>query len=164
MHVGIRGSIYASSDLIDDQKMGFQIIHCMEIEKLGIQVLLFLQSFISSSFTFLQKKKKKGVVEKIRKRIGDSPLYISIDIDVLDPSVAPGTGTPEIGGFTSREMQGILRGLKGLYVVGADLMEVSPAYDHAEITSLAAANIIYELIGLMGLSLFPSNKGQSSKL
>jgi len=141
MHVGIRGSIYDQMDLDDDRKLGFQIIHCMEIEKIGVE----------------------GVVERIKNRVGMSPLYISIDIDVLDPGIAPGTGTPEIGGFTSRELQGILRGLKGLNVVGADVMEVSPAYDHAEVTALAAANIVYELICLMALS-GPSPKMTDSKL
>jgi agmatinase len=76
-------------------------------------------------------------------------LYLSIDIDVLDPAHAPGTGTPEIAGITSRELVGILRGLQGLNLVAADVVEVAPAYDHAEITSLAAATIAFEMINLI---------------
>ena len=92
-----------------------------------------------------------GVVERIRERVGDEPLYLSIDIDVLDPAHAPGTGTPEAGGLTSRELLGILRGLAGMRLVGADVVEVAPAYDHAEITAVAAAHVAYELLALMRL-------------
>ena len=85
--------------------------------------------------------------QRIRERIGDAPLYLSIDIDVLDPAHAPGTGTPEAGGLTSRELLGILRGLAGLRLVGADVVEVAPAYDHAEMTAVAAAHVCYDLPG-----------------
>jgi agmatinase len=85
----------------------------------------------------------------LRTAIGGRPLYVSIDIDVLDPAHAPATGTPEAGGMTSRELLAILRGLDGLDLVGADVVEVSPAYDHAEITGVAAANLAYELISLL---------------
>jgi len=88
------------------------------------------------------------VVERIRERIGDHPVYLSVDIDVLDPAHAPGTGTPEIAGMTSRELVGVLRGLAGANIVSADVVEVAPAYDHAEITSLAAATMAYELVNL----------------
>jgi agmatinase len=74
---------------------------------------------------------------------------VSIDIDVLDPAHAPATGTPEAGGMTSRELLAIIRGLDGADLVGADIVEVSPAYDHAEITGVAAANVAYELISLL---------------
>ncbi|MBJ7385154.1 MAG: arginase family protein, partial [Mycolicibacterium sp.] len=77
------------------------------------------------------------------------PVYVSIDIDVLDPAFAPGTGTPEIGGMTSRELVAVLRAMRGLRIVGADVVEVSPAYDHAEVTAVAAANLAYELVTLM---------------
>ena len=90
-------------------------------------------------------------MERIRERVGDAPLYLSIDIDVLDPAFAPATGTPEAGGFTSRELLSILRGLAGLHVVGGDVVEVAPAYDHAEVTSIAAANVVYELVSLMAV-------------
>jgi agmatinase len=90
-----------------------------------------------------------SAVDRIRQRVDDHPVYVSIDIDVLDPAHAPGTGTPEPGGLTTREVQLVLRGLAGLDIVGADVVEVAPAYDHAEITALAAANIVYELLGLL---------------
>jgi agmatinase len=76
---------------------------------------------------------------------------VSIDIDVLDPAHAPGTGTPEAGGITSRELLEILRGFRGLNLVGADVVEVAPPYDHAEITSVAAAHVAYDLVSLLAL-------------
>jgi len=78
-----------------------------------------------------------------------TPLYISIDIDVLDPAHAPGTGTPEVAGMTTREILNVLRGLAGSQLVSADVVEVAPAYDHAELTSTAAATIVYELINII---------------
>jgi agmatinase len=129
MHVGIRGPLYAPSDLEEDAELGFAAVSAMEIELIGID----------------------GVVAAIRERVQDQPLYVSIDIDVLDPAHAPGTGTPEAGGFTSREVLGILRGLAGMPLVGADVVEVAPAYDHAEMTAVAAAHICYELLALMAL-------------
>ncbi len=126
MHVGIRGPLYSREDLVQDRELGFKVIHCDELEACGID----------------------HVVERIRTRVGDHPLYLSIDIDVLDPSHAPGTGTPEIAGLTSRELLNILRGLQGLNLIAADIVEVAPAYDHAEITSLAAATIAFEMVNL----------------
>jgi agmatinase len=76
-------------------------------------------------------------------------VYVSIDIDVLDPAFAPGTGTPEAGGLQSRELLALLRNLNGLNIVGADVVEVAPAYDHAEITTVAAATVVYDLVALM---------------
>ena len=126
MHVGIRGSLYSDNDLADDESFGFAIVHCRDMDRLGVD----------------------AVVERIRDRVGDAPVYVSIDIDVLDPAHAPGTGTPEIGGLTSRELLGIVRGFDGANVVGADIVEVAPPYDHAEITSIAAANLAYEFLSL----------------
>ncbi|KAF2706628.1 Arginase/deacetylase [Pleomassaria siparia CBS 279.74] len=90
----------------------------------------------------------KGVIKTIMDRVGtDTPVYLSIDIDVIDPGLAPGTGTPEPGGWTTRELIRILRGIEGMNVVGADIVEVSPAYDGAaETTSVAAAQIAYEML------------------
>jgi agmatinase len=130
MHIGIRGPVYAASDLEEDAELGFRTVTAMEIERIGVE----------------------GTLSRIRERVGDAPLYISIDIDVLDPAHAPGTGTPEAGGLTSREVLGILRGLAGAPLVGADVVEVSPAYDHAEITAVAAAHVSYELLALMLLA------------
>ena len=127
MHVGIRGPLYSRDDLIRDEELGFKVVHCDELQSHGVD----------------------HVIKRIRDRVGDHPLYLSIDIDVLDPAHAPGTGTPEIAGMTSRELVGILRGLKGLNLVAADVVEVAPAYDHAELTSLAAATIVFELVNLI---------------
>jgi agmatinase len=129
MHVGIRGPLFAPDDLVDDARFGFAIVGAMDLEELGIA----------------------GVIAQTDERLGDAPVYVSIDIDVLDPSHAPGTGTPEAGGLTSRELLGILRGLTGTNVVGADIVEVAPAYDHAEITCMAASHVAYELLGLTAL-------------
>lgn len=97
-----------------------------------------------------------GVVERIRDCIGtEEPVYLSFDIDALDPSFAPGTGTPEIGGLASWQVQAILRGLRGLNFVGMDLVEVALSYDHAELTSLAAATLVWEYLCLQGPVLSP---------
>ena len=85
----------------------------------------------------------------IAARVGDRPVYVSVDIDVLDPAHAPGTGTPEAGGLTSRELLAVLRNLPGCQLVGADVVEVAPAYDHAQITAVAASHTVYELVTLM---------------
>jgi agmatinase len=127
MHVGIRGPLYSADDLARDAELGFKVVHCDELETHGVD----------------------HVVERIRDRIGDRPLYLSIDIDVLDPAHAPGTGTPEIAGLSSRELLNIIRGLKGANLVAADIVEVAPAYDHAELTSLAAATIAFEMVNLI---------------
>jgi len=129
IHVGIRGPLYAPSDLEEDAELGFQIVSAMETERIGID----------------------GVTAAILERVSGRPVYVSVDIDVLDPAHAPGTGTPEAGGLTSREVLGILRGLAGTPLVGADVVEVAPAYDHAEMTAVAAAHICYELLALMAL-------------
>jgi agmatinase len=94
-----------------------------------------------------------AIVERIRRRVGDAPVYVSIDIDVLDPAHAPGTGTPEVAGLTTRELFHTVRGLAGSYVLGADVVEVLPAHDHAGITGLAAAHTAWELIALMAARL-----------
>lgn len=127
MHVGIRGPLYSREDLDKDAELGFKVVHCDELQSHGVD----------------------HVVNRIRDRVGDNPLYLSIDIDVLDPAHAPGTGTPEIAGLSSRELVNIIRGLQGLNLIAADIVEVSPAYDHAEITSLAAATIAFEMINLV---------------
>ena len=126
-HVGIRGPIYGRRDLDDDAKMGFGIVTSADVMRRGVD----------------------EVAQQLRERIGARPLYISIDIDVLDPAHAPGTGTPEAGGMTSRELLEILRGLADCELVSADVVEVAPAYDHAEITALAASHTAYELTTLM---------------
>jgi len=125
-HVGIRGPLYGAADLSDDKALGFATVSTADVARHGVD----------------------QAIDRIRARVGDRPLYLSVDIDVLDPAHAPGTGTPEPGGLTTRELQLILRGLTGLRLVGGDVVEVAPAYDHAELTALAAANVAYEFLGL----------------
>jgi agmatinase len=130
VHVGVRGPLYAAADLTEDAELGFQAVPAREMEHLGT----------------------RGVAERIRDRVGDRPVYVSVDIDVLDPAFAPGTGTPESGGLLSRELLAIIRELSVLRLVGADIVEVAPAYDHAEITGIAAAHVAYELLSAMALT------------
>ena len=92
-----------------------------------------------------------AIVKSIFSKIGEGPTYLSFDIDALDPAFAPGTGTPEIGGLASWQVQAILRRLKGINFIGMGLVEVAPAYDVAEITSLAGATIIWEYLCLMSI-------------
>ncbi|MEL6960726.1 MAG: arginase family protein, partial [Pseudomonadota bacterium] len=89
------------------------------------------------------------LAEQIRSEIGDHPTYITYDIDSLDPSFAPGTGTPEIGGLTTMQAMELIRYLKGLNVVGCDLVEVSPPYDTTGNTALVAANLLFELLSIL---------------
>jgi agmatinase len=89
------------------------------------------------------------VAERIRRRAGSGPVFLSFDIDFLDPAYAPATGTPEIGGFTSWEAQVLLRSVAGLHYVGFDVVEVIPAYDVAQNTALVAANLVYEFLALL---------------
>jgi agmatinase len=131
IHVGIRGPLYDSQDLVDDAGFGFSIVRATDFDRLGVD----------------------EIVRRARERIGDAKVYLSVDIDVLDPAFAPGTGTPEMGGFTSRELLALLRGLPGGQIVAADVVEVSPAYDHAEITALAAATVAYETMSLMAVAM-----------
>ena len=127
MHVGLRGPLYDGNDLTDDTAMGFAQVTTDEVGEQGVP----------------------AVVERMRARVGRAPLYVSVDIDVLDPAHAPGTGTPEAGGLTSRELLGLVRGLGEAAIVGADIVEVSPAYDHAEITAVAASHVLYELVTIL---------------
>jgi agmatinase len=137
-HVGIRGPLYGRGDLTEDKRMGFGIVTAMDVARQG----------------------PDAVATALRERIGDRPLYISVDIDVLDPAHAPGTGTPEAGGLTSRELLAILRGLAETRIVSADVVEVAPAYDHAEITAVAASNVAYEMVSLMALHVHAGTPSQ----
>ncbi|WP_197373504.1 agmatinase [Mycolicibacterium baixiangningiae] len=128
VHVGVRGSIYDRKDLVEDAGFGFSVITCRDISSLG----------------------SDGILERIIERVGDAPVYVSVDIDVLDPAHAPGTGTPEAGGMSSRELLEVVRGLDAVNLVGVDVVEVSPAYDHAEITAIAAANVAWEFLSVFG--------------
>jgi len=126
IHVGLRGPLYESADLTDLTKMGYAVIT--------------MKTFIEI-----------GIPETLRQiwNVSKGKAYVSLDIDGVDPAFAPGTGTPEVGGFTSREIQELVRGLPGDRLVGFDVVEVSPPYDVAEITSLVASNLIYELCSII---------------
>jgi guanidinopropionase len=109
----------------------------------------FAQGVTHIGMDELRERGPKAVVDTIRKIVGERPAYLSLDIDALDPSCAPGTGVPEIGGITSYEAQVMLRGLRGIDFVGADLVEVSPPLDPSGTTALVAANLAFEMLCLL---------------
>ncbi|TGO61183.1 hypothetical protein BCON_0029g00240 [Botryotinia convoluta] len=129
IHAGIRTTLSGPSDYENDGYCGFEIVEAREIDTIGMD----------------------GIIKKIRERVGlDRPVYLSIDIDTLDPAFAPATGTPETGGWSTRELRTILRGLEGINLIAADIVEVAPAYDtNAEHTTMAAADALYEVLSLM---------------
>jgi agmatinase len=129
IQVGMRGSIYDAGDWDDARELGFDLVPTDAVRKLGIE----------------------ETIARIRERVGDAKVYVSFDVDFVDPAFAPGTGTPEIGGFTSREAQEFVRGLAGMDLVGCDVVEVYPAYDPAQITALLAANVAHEFLSLVAL-------------
>ncbi|KAG8696044.1 hypothetical protein FRC08_007401 [Ceratobasidium sp. 394] len=125
IHAGIRCKMTGFEDIQHDESVGFSMITTDDIDQLGAD----------------------GIAEAIKKHVGDKPV---LDIDVIDPALAPATGTPEPGGWTTREVKRMLRGLVGLNLVGADVVEVAPAYDtNAETTSLVAADVVHEMLSIM---------------
>jgi agmatinase len=126
LQVGLRGQVYAKEDFEFGRKHGFNVVTSEEFHRGGIPL-----------------------VKRHLKKLGGRPVYITLDIDVVDPAFAPGTGTPQVGGFSSAQILELVRTLRGLKIVGCDLVEVSPPYDTGEITSLLAANLIYELVCVM---------------
>ncbi|EMC95089.1 hypothetical protein BAUCODRAFT_525547 [Baudoinia panamericana UAMH 10762] len=129
IHAGIRTTLSGLSDYENDGYCGFHIVEAREIDTIGTD----------------------GIIKKIRDRVGtENPVYLSIDIDTLDPAFAPATGTPETGGWSTRELRTIVRGLDGINLVAADIVEVAPAYDtNAELTTMAAADTLYEVMSIM---------------
>lgn len=128
IQIGMRGSLYDAGDLNASRELGFEVITTDEVRELGIP----------------------SVVERIRDRVGDARAYVSFDVDFCDPAYAPGTGTPEVGGYTSREAQEFARGLVGTEIVGCDVVEVYPQYDGpGQITALLAANVAFEFLSLI---------------
>ncbi|MFC4668385.1 agmatinase [Seohaeicola nanhaiensis] len=125
--VGLRGSGYAATDFTEAQGWGFQMFPAHELWGKALDTL----------------------GREIRHDIGDRPVYVTYDIDSLDPAYAPGTGTPEIGGLTTPQALQLIRALKGANIVGCDLVEVSPPYDPSGNTALTAANILYELLCIL---------------
>lgn len=130
IQVGLRGPIYSADDWEVPRRLGFEVMTAPEVHELGPQ----------------------RVAERILRRAGDGPCFLSFDIDFVDPAYAPATGTPEIGGFTTWEVQSILRRLRGLSLVGADVVEVIPEYDVAQNTALVAAGVAFELLTLLALA------------
>lgn len=129
IHAGIRApAVNKKYDWTHDRSCGFEIVTARDLDRIGVS----------------------GIIEKLKHRVGDSNVYITVDIDVLDPAYAPATGTAEVGGWTTRELLSVLDGLEGLRVIGADVVEVAPVYDNAgETTVLAAAEIAHSLMTLM---------------
>jgi agmatinase len=130
IQVGMRGSVYSKDAYDESTSLGFKVVTMSAVREMGLQRL----------------------IEIIQVRIGQNKVFVTFDIDVVDPAFAPGTGTPEVGGFTSSEAIDLIRGLKGLNFVGFDVVEVLPDYDVAEITALLAANIVYEFLSLIALN------------
>ena len=124
VQIGIRGTMYDGEDIEWGRQNGVHIITIDEVYESGLD----------------------AIMHKARKIVGDSPTYVSFDIDAIDPSYAPGTGTPEIGGFTSYEAQRIVRKLAGLNLIGADLVEVSPPFDPTGGTGWVGVSIMFELL------------------
>lgn len=129
LQIGIRGPVYAATDYDFGRQHGVRVVRAEEIARRGIEAATT----------------QIGAVH-------GGPVYLSFDIDGVDPAFAPGTGTPEVGGLTSREALEVVRALAGLPLVGADLVEVSPPYDHGNITSLLAANILFEIVSVLALT------------
>ncbi|CAM2172017.1 Guanidinobutyrase [Paraburkholderia sacchari] len=125
--IGLRGTGYHADDFDWCRKQGFTVVQAEACWNKSLAPLM----------------------EEVRARVGDTPVYLSFDIDGLDPSFAPGTGTPEIGGLTVQQGLEIIRGMKGLNIVGADLVEVSPPYDQAGTTALVGANLAFEMLCVM---------------
>jgi len=128
IQVGMRGPLYEQHDIQQARDFGFDVFVADDVRALGIP----------------------KVLEVVRRKVGAGPAFLSFDIDFFDPAYAPGTGTPEVGGFTSAEGQQFLRGLTGINFVGFDVVEVLPAYDNAgQITALLGANVAWEMIALL---------------
>jgi agmatinase len=125
LQVGLRGQVYSEDDFDFARKHNIQIVTSEEFHRRGIEL-----------------------VKRHLKKFRNHPVYITLDIDVVDPAFAPGTGTPQVGGLSSAQILDLVRSLGGLNIVGADLVEVSPPYDNGEITSLLAANLLFELLCL----------------
>ena len=122
--IGLRGTGYEAEDFDWCRRQGFTVVQVEECWNRSLAPL----------------------AAQIRERVGDRPVYVSFDVDGIDPAFAPGTGTPEIGGLTVSQGLEIVRGLRGLNIVGADVVEVAPAYDNAGVTSLLAANLAFEML------------------
>ena len=134
VQAGMRGSLYGAADIDDARAMGFSVLSTDELRDLG--------------------PARYG--ELVLETVGDRPVFLSFDIDFLDPAFAPGTGTPEVGGFSTAEALAFLRALRGIKLAGCDVVEVAPPYDGpGNVTALAAANVLYDLLSLRALGGSP---------
>ncbi len=129
VQIGMRGSLYDPNEHKMATELGMKLIPAHKVREMGMPAL----------------------IQTTLERIGDTPCFLTFDIDFVDPAYAPGTGTPEVGGFTSLEALELVRSMKDLNFVGFDLVEVLPAYDHGEITSYLAANIVFEYLSILAL-------------
>jgi agmatinase len=130
VQAGLRGSVYGAEDLESARQLGFAVISCDQLRTLG----------------------PGGFAGVVGEHVGHRPIFLSFDIDILDPAFAPGTGTPEVGGLSTAEALSFLRMLRGINLAGADVVEVSPPYDGpGQPTALAAANVAYEVLSLRAL-------------
>ncbi len=138
IQIGIRGAANSEECWEFGPKHGIRIVYIEEFNKLGVE----------------------KVIAEVRRVVGEGPIYVSFDIDSIDPSFAPGTGTPEIGGLTTIEAQGLIRGLRGLNLVGADVVEVSPPFDSSGNTALIAATIMYEILCILAEKIDAESKSK----
>ena len=129
IQVGMRGSLYDPDEHKMAAELGMKLIPAHKVREMGLETL----------------------IKTILERVGDKPCFLTFDIDFVDPAYAPGTGTPEVGGFTSLEALDLVRKIKDLNFVGFDLVEVLPAYDHGEITAYLAANIVFEYLSILAV-------------
>ncbi len=130
VQLGIRGSLYGPEDRNGAQALGIHLIPSESLLERGVD----------------------AVLPEVVERVGKGPVFLSFDIDFVDPGFAPGTGTPEVGGPSSRDALRLVRGLRGLDLIGFDLVEVQPQYDHGEVTSLLAGTLLHEFLSLVALN------------
>ncbi|MDJ0950449.1 MAG: agmatinase [Alphaproteobacteria bacterium] len=141
IQIGLRGSMYNEKEMAFAEEAGMRLVYIEELYEIGVA----------------------AVIAEARRVVGDGPTYVSFDVDGLDPVYAPGTGTPEIGGFSTHEAQQMIRGLQGLDLVGGDVVEVAPPFDPSGNTALVGATIMYEIMCVMAdaIARRGSNAGPS---
>ena len=130
IQIGIRGPTSGKQDYEEAIALGARMITIDDAMRMGLA----------------------GILNEVRARVGSKPVYLSFDIDSVDPAFAPGTGTPEVGGFSSYQMLQMVRSMQGLNLVGFDLVEVSPPFDHSNITAILAANLAFEFLSLIAIA------------
>lgn len=129
IQIGMRGSIFSKDAINNARALGFEVVTTAECREIGLN----------------------QVIQKIHQRVGNQKVFVTFDVDFVDPAFAPGTGTPEVGGFTSSEAINLIRGLNELQLIGCDIVEVLPEFDHGQITALLASNIAFEFMSLIAL-------------